>query len=282
VDGEAKRKHENPVSTTLTDPDIRRYLTAIEAMADAAARVTLSHFRSQVAVDDKNSGGKFDPVTLADRDAEAAIRQLIAEKFPDDGIIGEEHGQQMGENNWVNRNYWVIDPIDGTRSFISGIPLWGTLIAVNDGARPVIGVIDHPAVGERFIGSPSGAFMNGKPLKVRTCDDLSNATLSTTDPDLLGAGAEREAFFEVAKHVRLKRYGYDCYAYAMVAAGHMDLVIEAGLQIYDVQALIPVIEAAGGIITDWQGGSPAQGGRVVAAGDARIHAAALEILSKVK
>lgn len=265
----------------LSDQDLVHYLTAAEAMADAAASVTMSYFRRAVDVTDKGADGRYDPVTCADREAEDVIRRMIADGFPDDGIVGEEHGANLDADNWLQRRYWVIDPIDGTRSFISGVPLWGTLIAVNDGSRPVIGVIDHPAVGERYVGSPHGAFSGGRRLRTRPCAGLAEATLSTTDPDLFQPDTERPAFFQVAAQTRLKRYGYDCYAYALLAAGFMDLVIEAGLQTYDVQALIPVIEAAGGVITDWQGGAAVQGGRVVAAGDPRVHAAALEILARV-
>jgi myo-inositol-1(or 4)-monophosphatase len=278
---EGKKQKSAAVSSLLNEQEIDQYLAAIVAMADAAAAVTMGYFRRPVNVVDKNAAGPYDPVTCADKEAETAIRRLIGAHFPNDGIVGEEHGVAVDNDDPANRRYWVIDPIDGTRSFISGVPLWGTLIAVNDGDRPVIGVIDHPAVGERFIGSPKGAYLNGHRLRTRPCARLQDATVSTTDPDLLQAGGERQAFFDIAGQARLKRYGYDCYAYAMVAAGHMDLVIEAGLQTYDVQALIPVIEAAGGVITDWRGGSPAQGGRVVAAGDARVHAAALEMLSKI-
>ncbi|MDA5192865.1 histidinol-phosphatase [Govanella unica] len=260
----------------VTDAEIAEYAAFAERLADAATAVTLKYFRNPIDVVNKAAGEAFDPVTAADRDAEAIIRALITETYPDHGIFGEEHGQSTA--TLKNGPTWVIDPIDGTRAFISGLPLWGTLIALNDGTRPVIGLIDHPATGERFMGTPGQATGNRQPIKTRACTSLASAILSTTDPDLFLAGDERAAYDAVAAKVRLKRYGYDCYAYAMVAAGHLDLVIESGLQPYDVQAVIPVIEAAGGVMTSWSGGPADQGGQVIAAGDRRLHAAALDIL----
>lgn len=260
----------------VTEDEIAEYAAFAERLADAAAAVTLKHFRTPVDVANKAAGAAFDPVTIADRDAEAAIRALIAETYPQHGIFGEEHGQSAAEG--TRPRTWVIDPVDGTRAFISGLPLWGTLIALNDGTRPVLGIVDHPAIGERFIGRPGLSTGNRQPLRTRACDSLDAAILSTTDPDLFLPGAERAAYDSVAARVRLKRYGYDCYAYAMVASGHLDLVIESGLQPYDVQAVIPVIENAGGVMTSWSGGPAHQGGQVIAAGDPRVHAAALELL----
>lgn len=260
----------------VTEDEIAEYAAFAERLADAAAAVTLKHFRTPVDVANKAAGAAFDPVTIADRDAEAAIRALIAETYPQHGIFGEEHGQSAAEG--ARPRTWVIDPVDGTRAFISGLPLWGTLIALNDGNRPVLGIVDHPAIGERFIGRPGLSTGNRQLLRTRACDSLDAAILSTTDPDLFLPGAERAAYDSVAARVRLKRYGYDCYAYAMVASGHLDLVIESGLQPYDVQAVIPVIENAGGVMTSWSGGPADQGGQVIAAGDPRVHAAALELL----
>lgn len=269
-----------------TDAEIAEYIAFVERLADAAAAVTMKYFRVPIAVDHKPGQGPgksaFDPVTAADREAETVIRDMIAETYPEHAILGEEHGHEDKGDNWINRNTWVIDPIDGTRAFISGLPLWGTLIALNTGEGPVLGVVDHPATGERFIGGPGLARLNGRDIRVRGCATLADATLSTTDPDLFDHDGERDAFAELARRVRLKRYGYDCYAYTMVAAGFIDLVVEAGLAPYDVQAIIPLVKGAGGIVTDWQGGPADDGGQIIAAGDARVHEQALAILRKVK
>ncbi|MBG53117.1 MAG: histidinol-phosphatase [Rhodobiaceae bacterium] len=257
-------------------------LTAFASqLADAAANVTLKHFRQQVTIDNKLDGKAFDPVTIADRDAETAIRTLIKASHPTHGILGEEHGREMGESAL----YWVLDPIDGTRSFIAGVPLWGTLIALNNGTRPMIGVMDQPYLGERYLGFPGGAKLirhdEVHPIRTRPCASLSEAIMGTTDPVIFDRETELPAFKQVRSKTRLTRYGADCYFYCLVAAGLTDLVVEAGLQAYDIQALIPIIEGAGGIVTDWQGGDPQMGGRVIAAGDRRVHEEALEILSKV-
>lgn len=275
------------MTTILPAPDLEGLTLFAGELADAAAAVTLRYFRQPLDVINKADGDDYDPVTRADREAETAIRSLIAARFPDHGILGEEHGELKGPEDWVHRCSWVIDPVDGTRAFISGLPLWGTLIAFHDGDKPAIGVIDHPAVGERFTGSPSGAFFTSRSgerraIRTRSCATLADATISTTDPALFAAGAEKAAYDKVAAGARLRRYGYDCYAYAMLAAGFIDIVVEAGLQPYDVQALIPVIEAAGGVITTWDGGPAEQGGRIIAAGDRRVHAEALSILGEAQ
>lgn len=253
-------------------------------LADAAARVTLKHFRTAIRADNK-SGTGYDPVTEADRGAETAIRTLIEQTYPGHGILGEEHGKVRSRDGLT----WVIDPIDGTRSFITGSPLWGTLIALHDGVRPIIGMLDQPFLKERFWGvsmpkwreavleTPGGR----QALATRACPRLADAALSTTTPEMF-KGAERAAFEKLMAGVRLMRFGGDCYQYGMLAHGFMDLVVETRLQPYDIQALIPIIEGAGGAVTNWQGGPADQGGSVVAAGDARTHAAALEILSASK
>ena len=245
-------------------------------LVDAAAAVTLKFFKSPINVDNKLAGGAFDPVTEADQRAERTIRSLIEKHYPDHDIFGEEYGRTNKGSDFE----WVLDPIDGTRAFISGLPSWGTLIALKYQGVPVIGVIDQPYIKERYIGWTSGASLNGAPLKTRACESLALATLSTTDPNLFTA-AERPAFNQILEKSRLVRYGLDCYAYAVVAAGHMDLVIESGLNPYDMMALIPVIRGAGGIATNWQGQSPGDCGRLIASGDAKTHAEALEILAKI-
>lgn len=205
------------------------------------------------------------------------MRAVLAEFRPDDGVLGEEFGTSKGASGRT----WVLDPIDGTRGFVSGTPTWGVLIALGQGKGPMLGVIDQPYIGERFIGSPDGAFMTGPlgraTLETRAPRGLDQAILFTTFPEV-GTEAEARAFQAVADKVKLTRYGMDCYAYALLAAGQVDLVIEAGLNAYDIQAPIAVIEAAGGIVTDWQGGPAHDGGRALAAANPEIHAAALEIL----
>ena len=247
------------------------------AVADAARPVTLAHFRASGLVADDKDGARFDPVTLADKGAEAAMRQVLADLRPQDGIFGEEYGQSIGSSGLT----WVLDPIDGTRGYISGTPTWGVLIAVSDADGPLFGIIDQPYIGERFSGGFGVAEVVGPmgtaPLGTRASRALAEATVMTTFPEV-GTADEGRAFHAVASQARLARYGMDCYAYALLAAGQIDLVIEAGLNAYDIQAPIAVIEAAGGIVTDWDGASAHNGGRALAAANPEVHAAALAIL----
>ena len=261
----------------LTPAEINELTSFAGTLADAAAKVTLPHFRSGLSVDNKRGEFTFDPVTAADRDAEAAIRDLIGKAYPSHGIYGEEHGRIEG----TSELYWVID---GTRSFISGVPLWGTLIALNDGTRPVIGMMDQPYTGERFIGVPGRSELVNREgriqLKTSSCTTLANALLGNTDPAMFRKDNERAAFREISSQVKLRRFGGDCYFYALLAAGTLDLVVESSLQPYDIQAMIPIIENAGGIVTDWAGGDPQMGGNVVAAATSELHKAALSILAQ--
>lgn len=257
--------------TSLSD------LEVAEKMADAARSVILPFFRqSNLETDNKLADG-FDPVTVADRNAEKAMREVLAKHRPDDGIFGEEFGQSSGASGRT----WVLDPIDGTRGFISGTPTWGVLIALNAQDAPFLGVIDQPYIGERFVGTSDLAQVTGPTgtsrLKTRTTQTLDQAILFTTFPEV-GTPEDRAGFEAVAQNVRLTRYGMDCYAYALLAAGQIDLVIESGLLAYDIQAPIAVIKAAGGVVTDWQGGPAHNGGRALAAANPQLHAAALEIL----
>ena len=237
----------------------------------------MPHFRARTAVEDKGTG-RFDPVTVADRAAEAAMRKLITATYPAHGVIGEEYGPERTSADFV----WVLDPIDGTRSFISGLPVWGVLIGLLHLGKPVLGMMAQPFTGERFAGDGAKAwYVRGggqERLATRPCGRLADASLFTTTPALF-LGSERVAYDRVESAVQLARYGCDCYAYCMVAAGHADVVIESGLQPYDIVALIPIIEGAGGRVTDWQGGSAARGGRVVASGDRRLHDRVLETLA---
>lgn len=261
-------------------PEMTATLTAFAGtLADAARAAILPYFRTAMAVDDKGEqwgGAKgYDPVTEGDRAGEAAIRALIEAHYPDHGILGEEFGAKKGASPFT----WVLDPIDGTRAFITGLPLWGTLIGLNDGTRPVVGVMDQGFTGERFTGSAAGSFLNGKPIRTRPCPGLSAARLMATGPYLFRTPETKAAFERVAAKAQLLRYGGDCYAYCMVAAGHVDAVVESSLETYDIQALIPIIEGAGGVVTSWDGGDPQAGGNVVAAGDKRVHAEVLGLLA---
>ncbi|MBA3323788.1 MAG: histidinol-phosphatase [Rhodobacteraceae bacterium] len=267
-------------SATLFSAEAQRVLlrTAGE-LADVAAARCLPLFRSPALVADNKAAQGFDPVTQADREAEAAMRAHLAAKRPEDAVLGEEFGPTAGTSGLT----WVIDPIDGTRSFLCGAPSWGVLVGLDAGEGPVLGLIDQPFTGERFIGGFGRAVLRrgGRetPLATRQCARLADAALFTTFPEI-GTPAERAGFEAVRDRARLTRYGLDCYAYALVALGQIDLVIEAGLQPYDVQGPQGVIEAAGGVVTTWTGEPAHRGGRIVAAGDARVHAAALELLSR--
>ena len=258
---------------TLTREQITEYRAFAEQLADAAAAAIQPYFRASLEVEDKG-GRLYDPVTAADKAAEQAMRALIQARYPQHGILGEEEGVAAGSSPLT----WVLDPIDGTRAFITGLPLWGTLIALNDGERPVVGVMNQPFTGERFIGTPDGAWAKGAPLKTRACAELSTATLMCTTPDMFDTPARKAAFEAVAGQARLMRYGGDCYAYCMLTSGFVDVIVEASLQPYDVQALMPIIEGAGGVMTAWDGGSAQQGGAVVACGDPALHAKVLEML----
>ena len=262
--------------STLTD-DLTAELRAVaEEAADAARVETLRHFRADgLTADSKRAD--FDPVTVADRASETAIRAVIARRRPMDAILGEEQGPKAGTSGLT----WVIDPIDGTRAYLSGTPTWGVLIAVSDARGPRLGIVDQPYIGERFIGGFGRAECIGPHgrslLRTRPPRPLADAFLFTTFPEI-GTEEERRAFRRLADRVRLTRYGMDCYAYALIAAGQVDLVVEAGLHPYDVHAPIALIEAAGGIVTDWTGGPAHGGGRVLAAANAEVHAEALAIL----
>ena len=249
-----------------------------EALADAAGKVILPYFRQHgLATENKAGGAGFDPVTAADRAAERAMRDLLAFLRPDDAILGEEFGAKSGGSGLT----WVLDPIDGTRGFMSGTPTWGVLIAVRDATGPLYGVIDQPYTCERFRGGLGRADFagphGGGVMGTRKTTRLDDAILFTTFPEV-GTPEDRAAFERVAAEAQLVRYGMDCYAYALLAAGQIDLVIEAGLQSYDILAPIAVIEAAGGIVTDWEGGPVHEGGRALAAATPEVHAAALDLL----
>jgi myo-inositol-1(or 4)-monophosphatase len=250
----------------------------VNELATVSGETILPFFRTALSIEDKGRPGSFDPVTAADHAAETAMRTLIRRTFPDHGIIGEEYGEDRPDAEYV----WVLDPIDGTKSFISGMPAWGSLIALTRNGTPVYGMMHQPFIAERFAGDGGAAHYRGpagaRELHVRPCAALSDAVMFTTSPLLMNP-EDRAAFARVEAAVRLSRYGGDCYAYCMLAAGHVDLVIETGLKAHDIVALIPIVQGAGGILTNWEGGSAIRGGRVIAAGDKRVHDAAMKLLT---
>ncbi|MCO5131940.1 MAG: histidinol-phosphatase [Xanthobacteraceae bacterium] len=250
----------------------------IDRLATASGEAILPFFRTSLGVEDKKSKQGFDPVTEADRGAEAVMRRMIKASFPRHGIVGEEFGNEREDADYV----WVLDPIDGTKSFISGFPIWGTLIALMHRGAPVYGMMHQPYIGERFSGDNGSATCRSaggqRKLATRRCETLSQATLFTTSPLLMNA-ADRAAFTRVQDQARLTRFGGDCYSYCMLAAGHVDLVIETELKPYDIAALIPIVTGAGGIVTTWEGKPAQQGGRIIAAGDPHVHEQALKVLA---
>ncbi|MDP2621890.1 MAG: histidinol-phosphatase [Hyphomicrobiales bacterium] len=250
-----------------------------EELAAAAGKAILPHFRTPLTVEDKGDGSLFDPVTEADRTAETVMRRMIAARFPDHGIKGEEFSDRNADAEHV----WVLDPIDGTKSFVIGFAGWGTLVGLMRRGIPILGLMSQPFTGELFIGHGGRAHYRGpagdRTLKSRRCGALDKAMLTTTSPSLIEDEADLARYRVLEAQVRLSRYGGDCYAYCMVADGHIDLVAETGLKAHDIVPLVPIIEGAGGIVTDWNGGSALDGGRVLAAGDRRVHAAALQILA---
>lgn len=259
--------------TGLTDQTIAETLIA---GANAARASTLGRFRTQLAVDNKFSSG-FDPVTEADREAETRIREAIAARFPDHGIIGEE----WDTKDTATRFNWIIDPIDGTRAFISGVPVWGTLIGLTYQGKAIAGLMEQPFTGERWlaVGGKLEHTHGGQsvPAAASTVTSLANARTSTTNPDMF-RGAHLTAWTAISERVLQVRYGLDCYAYCLLASGHIDLVVEAGLKDVDIAPLIPIIEAAGGVVTTWDGGRAEQGGTCIAAATPQLHEEAMRVL----
>ncbi len=248
-------------------------LTAAHNLADAASEVTLAHFRKHSAADDKGVSA-FDPVTAADKGAEAVMRDIISREFPDHGIVGEEFGTVNEGADFV----WVFDPIDGTRAFITGLPLWGTLIGLQHMGKPILGVMEQPFTGERFWNDGDAAWYRGpkglQRCRTRPCPDLAQAFLAATTPDMFEAGDEVR-FNRLAKAVRMRRFGGDCYLYCMLALGHLDFVVEAKLKPFDILPLIPIVEKAGGIVSQWESGNAPPRGRYIACGDPAVLDAAM-------
>ena len=253
------------------EPDA--FLAFALSLADAAGDVIRPYFRKPLAIRDK---ADLTPVTAADRVAEETMRALIEERFPEHGILGEEFGRVREDAEFV----WSLDPIDGTKSFISGVPLFGTLIALTRGGRSILGVIDQPILRERWVGAVGRpTTLNGAAIRCRACPVLAAATLFATTPDMF-KGEDAASFARVSAAVKLTRFGADCYAYGLVATGFVDLVLEASLEPYDFCAMVPIVEGAGGVATDWRGANLdlASDGRILIAGDRRAHEAALALL----
>ena len=255
-------------------------LSFAHQLADLSGPVVMQHFRKPISIENKASGRAFDPVTKADRGAERVISQALKARFPSHGMVGEEYGSR----NAASRYQWVIDPIDGTRAFIMGSPLWGTLIGLLDDGQPSVGVMDQPFTGERCWSAASASYLQkrgGKPkrIKTRACPRLEDAILTSTHPDLFEGAHHQQTLTSLKSRVRMTRYGGDCYGYTLLAAGFVDLIIETGLKSYDIVALIPIIERAGGRVTTWDGEPATSGGNVVASGDPRLHEAVLKAIA---
>jgi myo-inositol-1(or 4)-monophosphatase len=269
-------QRENPVTNPAA---FAALLDCAHSLADVSAKAIRPYFRTALPVDNKGGTGEFDPVTAADRAAERAILKYLAANYPDHGVVGEEYGAVRPEA----RYRWVIDPIDGTRAFIMGLPTWGTLIGLLDADAPILGVMNQPFTGERFFAGKTAAYIataDGKSrrIKTRRCSGLAQAVFSATHPDLFATPAERRVHARIKATARMTRYGGDCYAYCLLAAGHIDLIVEPGLKSYDIAALIPIIERAGGIVTTWEGGPAQGGGDIIAAGDKELHGEVLELI----
>ena len=255
--------------------EVDHFLALALWLADAAGEAVRPYFRKPLTVDDK---ADLTPVTAADRAAEQVMRSLIEQHFPNHGIVGEEFGR-VGEDAEL---VWTLDPIDGTKSFISGVPLFGTLIALTCRKRPILGIIDQPISRERWVGATGRpATFNGAPIRCRPCSGVAAATLFATTPDMF-KGGDAADFARLSAAVKLVRFGADCYAYGLLAAGFIDLVLEASLKPYDFCAMVPIVEGAGGIATDWRGADLelASDGRILVAGDRRAHQAALALLGE--
>lgn len=266
---------------SVSSAEFRSLLSFAHGLADTSGPVVLRHFRKPLAVDNKASGGAFDPVTKADKGAERAIAKALRQTYPEHALVGEEFGTSAGKSPYQ----WVVDPIDGTRAFIMGSPMWGTLIGLLKDGDPVLGIMDQPFTGERFWSDGKVSYVrvrDGKPrrLKTRGTARLAEAIFTTTHPDMLsGAGAER-VLAALQKATQMTRFGGDCYNYCLLAAGYIDVIVESGLKNFDVVALIPIIERAGGCMTTWTGGKATDGGSIIASANPKLHEAALALIAK--
>lgn len=265
--------------SVLKQQELDAFVAFAHGLADKSAQAVLRHFRALDRVEDKTGKGNFDPVTIADRAAEEVIRAEVAAHWPDHDVYGEEFGGKGSDADYC----WLVDPIDGTRPYIMGWPIWGTLIGLLHKGDPVLGLMNQPFTGERFWNEGGRARYRGPTgetrLATRQCPRLEDAILTTSSPDLFATEDDEARFEALSSQVRMRWFGGDCYAYCMVAAGHVDLVVESDLSAYDIAPLIPIIEAAGGRVTSWDGGKAAQGGQAVACGDPALHEQVVKILS---
>jgi len=269
----------NSNAVAVSTDDIAEYLRFAQSLVRQVGKELLSRFRTDLSVDDKSTGHGFDPVTDVDKKVERVMRDAITRQYPAHGIVGEEYGDQPG-----NGLTWVIDPIDGTRAFMTGMLHWGTLLGLSDGMRPIIGTMYQPFADELFWGiSTEAGYRHGNnqtTIRTRRCQALPDAVMGTTGPEFYRRAEELEGLTRLRNEVLFTRFGGDCYVFAMVAMGQLDIGIEASLKPYDIQPMIPIIEGAGGVVTTWEGGDANQGGRVIAAGDPAIHAEAMKLLQR--
>ena len=268
---------ENSHAMVVSTDDISEYLRFAQSLVRRVGKELLSRFRTDLAVDNKSLGDGFDPVTDVDKKIERLMRDAITRQYPAHGIVGEEYDDQPG-----NGLTWIIDPIDGTRAFMTGMLHWGTLLGLSEGTTPIIGTMYQPFADELFWGtSMEAGYWHQKkqtPLHTRQCKALTDAMMGTTGPEYYRQNEELEGLKRLRDHVLFTRFGGDCYVFAMVAMGQLDIGLEASLKPCDIQPMIPIIQGAGGVVTTWDGGDATRGGRVVAAGDPELHAAALELL----
>lgn len=259
--------------------ELNAYLSFAHRLADLSGETILPWFRQQHDIVNKDNQGAFDPVTQGDRAGEEIMRKAIEAEWPDHGIVGEEFGIRDGSSDLR----WILDPIDGTRGFIIGLPVWGTLIGLAAGDEPRLGVMNQPFTGDRYWSGADATYhrWSGKEqvIHTRACPRLDQAILAASSPGMFAAGHEKERFDALTERVRMRRFGTDCYAYCLLAAGHIDIVCEAAMNIYDIAALVPIIENAGGRVTTWDGGNPLNGSRIVAVGDPKLHEQVLEVLN---
>jgi len=267
---------------TILDKEYDELLDFALALMKSSGKLVLPFYRRPIDIEDKNFAlgiAEFDPVTAADKAVEDLIRREVERRYPDHGILGEEYGSTRPDAPYQ----WIIDPIDGTRAFMMGLPTWGTLIGLAHNGKPVLGVMGQAFTNEVFWSTRDGAWTSGPlgqhALRVRPCASLATAILGCTSPSLFKTTHERARFEAIVPRTKMMRYGGDCYLYALVAAGQVDLVIEAGLKSFDVAALIPIIERAGGIITTWSGSPALEGGQIIAAGDRRVYDEAMALLN---
>lgn len=263
--------------TAVDSSTLQKYKDFALELAALGGKAALPYFRSAYDLENKLQGIDFDPVTTADKSAESVIRKAIESRFPSHGILGEEQGFKGGDGLT-----WVIDPIDGTRAFINGMLHWGVLVALFDGETPLVGVMYQPFTDEFFVGDNTSAeYIRGSKsevLTIRNCPTIRDAVLASTGPQFFQSGDEQNGFARLEQQVKTLRYGGDCYLYCMLAMGQIDLVVEAGLNTYDIQALIPIIKGAGGFVSTWGGDNPSMGGQIIAAGDERVFELALSLL----